>query len=521
MKNPPNLPICVAGFQHETNSFDPNPTPIQSFITPTGWPGLTEGENLYAAMAGRNLALAGFIDQAKAMEYPVIPILWANAPPGGLVSDQAFQEIMSRLLRRLGQVVATMPIQAVYLDLHGAMITASHPDAETEILRLVRGVIGDAPWLIASLDWHANVTADMVAAADWLTIYRTYPHIDMRATGVRLAARLPFINRPIARHFRRIPYLIPLTAQCSLAEPMRSLLTERDKISPDDDAKYEINFAAGFPPSDVEFVGPCVFGYDCGAGDATLRVAAKTDSIYHSFIAAQADFAAEKIFSIAEALDITQNHPKARGKPVVIADTQDNPGAGATSDTNFMLRAVMHTPRSEETNFFSIGIALYCDPDAAARAHQLQVGEVVNMSLGGRSGVPGDAPINFLARIGALWDGEFPATGAMWGGGMLNLGKMARLDVVPGHDLGDRGGISIFVASVRQQPSSLAIFTQLGCDPSQFSLLILKSSVHFRADWQERAARILVVAAPDFAHGLNLADPGYFRYLNYRPSPAS
>ena len=516
--------IAVMGFQHETNSFDVNPTPLAAFITPSGWPGLTEGAELFAAMKDRNLALAGFIDRAQELGYPIVPILWANAPPGGLVANQAFDEIMRRATEHLRQAIDHHALHAVYLDLHGAMITASHPDAESEILRQIRRVIGRETLLIASLDWHANVTPDMVDAADWLTIYRTYPHIDMRETGARLASRLSRIKRPIARYFRPVPYVIPLTAQSSLADPMARLLAERAALAPDHQPELELGFAAGFPPADMADMGPSIFCYGSGENAGEKAVESATAKMFALVMAAQSDFAAEKIYTMDEILTEATHHAALANRPLVIADTQDNPGAGASSDTNFLLNAVLSyrknfvtsssvAPSNLPPSFARIGFALHTDADTAGFVHLHKIGAEVAVTLGGKSGVRGDAPINLNVRIGALWEGEFTATGPMWGGGMLNLGKMARLDVL---ESGELLGISIFVSSIRQQPSSLAIFEKLGCDATQFSLLFLKSSVHFRADWQSRAARILVVAAPDFQHGTNLADPRYFNYKYYK-----
>ncbi|MCX8505004.1 MAG: M81 family metallopeptidase [Alphaproteobacteria bacterium] len=516
--------IAVIGFQHETNSFDVNPTMLNAFITPSGWPGLTEGAELFAAMKERNLALAGFIERAQELDYPIVPILWANAPPGGLVSDAAFDHIMQLMTRRLRQALTEQPLHAVYLDLHGAMMTERNFDAESMILRQIRQVIGKEPLLIASLDWHANVTPDMVEAADWLTIYRTYPHIDMHETGARLASRLSHIQRPIARHFRAVPYVIPLTAQSSLANPMARLLAERAALAPDHQTELELGLAAGFPPADMPDMGPSIFCYGCGEnanGNAVENAAAK---MFDLVMAAISDFATEKIYTMDEILTEATHHAALANRPLVIADTQDNPGAGASSDTNFLLNAVLSyrktfvsnssvAPSNLPPSFARIGFALYADKDAAAFAHLHKIGDEVRVTLGGKSGVQGDAPIILNVRVGALWEGEFTATGQMWGGGVLNLGQMARLDVL---ELGQDLGISIFVSSIRQQPTSLAIFEKLGSDATQFSLLVLKSSVHFRADWQDRAARILVVAAPDFYHGTNLANPRYFKYRYYK-----
>jgi microcystin degradation protein MlrC len=479
--------IAVGGFQHETNSFAPTLTSFADFTQAGGWPGLTRGEAMFDAVAGINLALTGFISEASAARHVLVPLLWANAVPGGLVEAAAFERIAAMLIADLAEMG---PFDAVYLDLHGAMVTTAHEDGEGELLRRVRAVVGPDTLIVASLDWHANVTEAMVAYADYLIGYRTYPHIDMAVTGRRAAGWLSTVGQRGAKRLIRLPYLIPLTAQCSLAEPCLSLFRQLTEI--ENATGVSLTIAPGFPPADIRLSAPTVFGYgpdETATSEAVAALAALVADAEPAF-AREAILAPDEAVAKALALNAT--------RPVVLADTQDNPGAGASSDTIGMLRALVSAGAAGSA------IALLHDPEAAAAAHRAGVGATLSLALGGRSGVAGDAPFEGAFKVAALGNGNFAGSGPMWDRAELSLGLMARLEI---------GGVNVLVSSRRQQPSTQAIFRHLGLEPAEQKILVLKSSVHFRADFQHLAEAVLVVAAP----GVNLADPALFPYRHLAP----
>ena len=179
--------VAVGGFQHETNTFAPVKATFEAFEKADGWPGLSRGESLFNAVDGINIPAAGFIEVAKSAGWDLYPTLWTSASPSAQVTVEAFERISGMILQ---DIESAMPLDAVYLDLHGAMVAEHHDDGEGELLRRVRSVIGPDVPLIVSLDLHANVTPLMAELADRLVIYRTYPRIDMADTGTRAAREL-------------------------------------------------------------------------------------------------------------------------------------------------------------------------------------------------------------------------------------------------------------------------------------------------------------------------------------------
>ena len=204
--------IAVGGFQHETNTFAPGRATFEDFRKHDGWPGLVRGLGLFDAVAGINLPIAGFIEAARRDRHELMALTWCSAEPCSYVEHVAFERICDQLcgdLRDLG------PLDGVYLDLHGAMVTEHLEDGEGEILRRVRETVGRHTPLVASLDFHANITRAMVEEATALAVYRTYPHIDMAETGARAYSLLAraLSGEILCKAFRKLPFLIPLTAQ--------------------------------------------------------------------------------------------------------------------------------------------------------------------------------------------------------------------------------------------------------------------------------------------------------------------
>ena len=469
--------IAVGGFQHETNTFAPHPATLADFEAPDAWPGLVQGDALLEAVRGINLPAAGFIDAARD-HHTLIPLTWCSATPSGRVTRHAFEHIANLLLEGLR---SARDLDAIYLDLHGAMVAEHVDDADGELLRRVRELVGRDVRIIASLDYHANVSAQMVHNVDALVAYRSYPHVDMSEAGARAYRCLRDTRHArLAARFQSLPFLIPLTSQCTLVEPMSSIVDEC--VRAESSSIQVMNFTPGFPAADVAECGPAVFAY----GHDETALEASVEHIARVVTERETQFALD-IHSIAEALQEVLTSSPERGRPIVLADTQDNPGGGGTADTTALIRA-LHAQRIPR-----VLAGVLCDPMAADIAHASGVGTHIDVALGGRSGL-GESPFAGRFAVEALGDGKFNATGPFYLGSRMDLGKMALLRI---------GEVHIAVASRKQQAADQAMFRHLRVEPRDFAVLALKSSVHFRADFGALAKRILVVDAP----GANIADP--------------
>ena len=212
-----------------------------------------------------------------------------------------------------------MPLDGVYLDLHGAMVTEHLDDGEGELLKRVRALVGPDVPVVASLDLHANVTRAMVQHADALVCYRTYPHIDMAETGQRAAALLAqrLAGTPRSRvALRQLPYLIPLCWQSTDIEPSRSLYQLVGKL--ETRGAQSVSFATGFPAADFPDCLPAVWAYGATQDEAD----AAADALTRAVLDAERDFGGT-LYTPDDAVTTALRLAQDASAPIVIADAQD------------------------------------------------------------------------------------------------------------------------------------------------------------------------------------------------------
>lgn len=464
--------IAIAGFLHETNTFATDPTTYADFCKVAAFPGMLRGAELLAN-AKFPLSTGGFVAKAKEAKWDLFPILWCFAEPAGYVTPNAFERVMAEIIHALA---TNGPFDGVYLDLHGAMVTRECPDGEAEILRRVRAVIGPDVPLVNSLDLHGNVGQGMMDNADAMVAYRTYPHVDMRPTGARafaLVERLVASKKKLAKAYRRIPFLMPIHQQSTFMEPAKSIYAELERLEAGDEQVSSLSFLMGFPLADIEMCAPSVLAYG-----ETQGAADKAADALVAFIMKHERAFEPGLKSPDDAIGIAL---KSRGnRAVVLADVQDNAGAGGTADTMGLIEALVRAKAPDAV------VAMVYDPDSAAKAHEAGEGAEVTLDLGGKS-VAGHKPMRATFTVEKLADGPFPLTGPMGSGSTANLGKVAQLRV---------GGIRIVVTSGRTQCLDQAYFRHAGIEPSEHKLVVVKSTNHYRADFESIADAIIPVAAP-------------------------
>ena len=470
--------IAIAGFAHETNTFAPTPTVFADF---TGYAnaGAMHGAKILAN-PDFALPIGGFVAAAKQAGDDLVPICWYAAEPAGKVSRHAFERITAEIVHGVAQAGR---IDAVYLDLHGAMVAADYDDGEAEILRRVRAVIGPDMPLVASLDLHANVGPGMVEHASALVAYRTYPHVDMRETGARAHGLINWClthRRRPAHAVRRLRFIMPPHRQSTMTEPARSIYAELDAIEKAEPGLASLTFNMGFHLADIAVNGPSLIAYAADGARAQAAVD-RLATLVESHEAA---------FNIGltpprEAVQLALQQPP--GKPVILSDVQDNAGGGATADTVGILEALVAAKVDDAV------LAILHDPAAAQAAHRAGVGATITIGLGGKL-VAGHTPFHGNFTVEHLADGPFALTGAMMRGNTANLGKVACLRV---------DGVRVVVSEGRTQCLDQAYFRHAGIEPRDHRIVVVKSTNHYRADFGPMAERIIEVDAP----GLSAMNP--------------
>ena len=468
--------IAIGGFQHETNCFVPIRTDFAYFAAHRDRPPLVRGPDVLEWLSDTSFALSGFLKQmGPAHDYA--PLVWTSGGAGGYVTRDAFERIAGEMVGMLSQA---MPVDAIYLDLHGAAVCEDFEDCEGELLRRIRAAVGDTVPVVYSLDYHANVTPEMVKYADGVEAYRTYPHVDRVDTGERAARVLEQVlerGRPAGRALRKPAFLLPLNSQCTMIDPSKAIIEHSARLEQGD--VLSVAYLAGFPPADLHDCGPSVvvYAWTQAAADAAA------DALLRDIEAREAEFA-QPLLQPDEAVQQAMRIAGNAKRPVVIADTQDNPGAGGTGDTTGLLAALVRNDARKAV------LGFFFDPESAAAAHAAGQGADVTLALGGRFGPEGSDPYHATFHVERLGDGRFTTTGPSVGGRQVDLGPMALLRI------GGPDGVGIVVTTKRMQAHDQAPFRHLGIEPSAQKILALKSTVHFRADFQPIAETVLVALAP-------------------------
>jgi len=470
LTHPPR--VALAGFVHESNSFAPSPADMAAFEQGGGYLPLSRGARIVERARDVNLPVAGAVEHAEAAGWDLLPIVWAGAVPSAPVTADCYAAITGEILEGLRQAG---PLDGVFLDLHGAMVAEGAPDGEGALLARVREVVGPDVPVVAALDLHGNITQTMVDAADMLVGFRTYPHVDMAETGRRAAVELDRLmaGGKSCKAFRQLDFLIPIAWQSTLGEPGAGLYALAAEDRP---GLHGASLFMGFPAADFADCGPSVVAY----GETQAVADATAELIADAVAKAETAFAGRS-YAPEEGVREAMRLAEGATRPVVIADTQDNPGAGGDSDTTGMLRALTACGAT------SAAIGLIADPEAAEAAHRAGPGAEIRIALGGKSGIPGDAPFEADFTVEAISDGRLHATGGYYGGAHLDLGPSACLRL---------GDIRIAVTSEKAQMADREMYRFLGIQPEEQAILVNKSSVHFRADFQQIAETILTCVAP-------------------------
>ncbi|MBL1419680.1 MAG: M81 family metallopeptidase [Alphaproteobacteria bacterium] len=461
------LRILSAEISHETNTFNIHPTEIQDFRDRF----LFDGSTACAERGENNTELSGVLDVSRNHGWELNHVISASAGPGGRVTDEAFDHLCAPLLRaaREGEW------DGVLLILHGAMVSVSHDDAEGEILHRLRAVVGPKLPIAVTLDPHANVSAAMCDLAQILVSFTTYPHVDMRATGIRTAELL---HRTIIGDIHPVTLRAhrPMLEEASGGRTDIGPMIDRHAMARAYEARkdiYAISINAAFPCADIAEVGPTVL-ITCevqtiGARDIIEDIsddiwARRTEQL-NTYLTVDEVVAAAKAW-------------KSGAGPLVIADYADNPGSGAYGDSTALLSGLLDA-RITDTCFGPM-----IDPAVASQLQTNSVGDSVTLLLGGKIAPEfGGKPIKVSGTIQWRGEGGFVGNGPILGGQHRSMGATVVLRVE---------GIDILIISAPQQLLDLSQFETFGINPHEYKIVALKSMQHFRAAFTTIAGRIIV-----------------------------
>lgn len=466
--------LLLATMSHETNTFSPVPTRLDRFCRDGTT--LLHGQAAIDFYRGTGTCMGGYLSVAEELGADIVVPLCASAPPSGPVDSDAYETFC----RMITDAVAQGSFDALWLDLHGAMVTERFDDGEGELLRRIRAIDPHTPLCVA-YDMHANVFDAMVSNTQIVTGYQTYPHIDQSQTAERAARAL----------LRAMRHEVTPTAAWGSA-PMLPHVMAQGHQAPNKDlqalcAAWEASGRAlaaslfvGFPHADVAMAGlSAVAVTDNDPAEAQAMV----DELLSAAWKARRDF----MFDI-EPLEASVRRAKAMegapGQlPVVLLDHYDNCASGGTMDTTDTLREIIRQGL-DDVAFFGI-----YDPDAVRQAIQAGVGATVTLSIGAKLPMPqlpvASAPLTVTGVVQTISSGSFRLKGGLTPGLRIYMGPTVVLDT---------GTVQIVLLSRHIEPTAQEMLQVLGIDPARKKYVAIKSRVHWRADLGKIAREIVECA---------------------------
>lgn len=458
--------IFTANLGTESNTFSNLPTGLRMFEETCLFRRGNYGANfpLFAA------PLVAWRELAEARGWHVVESLCAFAQPAGKTTRAVYECLRDEILADLR---AALPVDAVLLSLHGAMVAEGYDDAEGDLLVRVRQIVGPDIPIGAEFDLHGHASRPKLETPDAVVFFKEYPHVDVRDRAKDLFAivvdQLEGRSRPVIGWFDcRMVGLFHTTRQ-----PMRGFV-DRCASLEGHDGIISVSIVHGFPWGDVPDMGSKIVVVADGDKEKATRLAEK---LGRDFFAIRKETQPPYV-SVEQAMARAVGHNGPR--PLVLADVADNAGGGAPSDSTFILRAM------RDGGLSNAAIGLFWDPMAVRLAFEAGIGATLDIRLGGKLGAASGAPLDLhvkvvgLARDATIPFGARDVTQAA-------AGDMAALDA---------DGIAVVCSTLRTQCFSTAAFTNVGIDPAERAVVVVKSMQHFHASFAPIAEEVLYVAAP-------------------------
>jgi microcystin degradation protein MlrC len=459
------LRVFAGAFGVEVNAFSPLATGRHDFEALCYHPAGTLGGDvpLIAAPIAplRELAAAGEITLTEGMV--------AGAQPGGLLTRATYEELAEELL---GDLSRSGAIDVVVLGLHGAMSAHGLPDCDGDLLARVRAIVGPKATIAVLFDSHGTLSDAMLRGADVLVCYKEYPHTDIAESAAKLvrmaiAAARGQIAPRIAVHDCRM-----ISVYHTMHGPMQALvrnLRERETAG----EALDISIVHGFVWADTPDTTAKVLVTTDGNQPAARRIAAEIGAD----LRALAGTTYAPLVPMTEA--VGQGVAASGEAPLILADTADNPGGGAPSDSTWVLHALA------EAGVRNVAAGIIWDPVATELALAAGPGARLGLRIGGKACALSGPPLDLEVTVIDTSDrASVPFSGSEW-----PMGKAAGL-YVPALDW------YLVTSSLRTQCFAPKAFSRFGIDPAQRGVILVKSSQHFYAAFRPIAGEIVIVDAP-------------------------
>lgn len=439
--------IAVAGLSHESSTFIPQLTDLSHFRIQRG-DEILQGE---------------FWDTYRKMGLDLVPTLTAGCFPSGVVRKEAYIQIRDELLARLNQA---LPVDGLYLSLHGAMEVEEIGDGESDLIKSIREIIGPEVLISASFDLHGNVAPAVVDGLDVLTALRTAPHrdgIETRHRALSLLIRcLQDKLRPVSVLIKP-PLLLPGEFAVTEIEPAGSLYRMLD----------EIDNVPGILTSSL-FIG---FAWaDSPYASTSVIVVAEKD---RDLAWQQAAGLAQRVWdrrqefkpdapmaSVDEAIAAAMDSKEVG---IFISDSGDNVTAGAAGDIPLFVEKLL---AAKAKDAIVAGIA---DAEAVARCQEAGAGGQLTLKIGGKLDKINGRPLEISGKVIKLDPPNQPTLAVI------------RVD-----------GVDVILTRDRRAFTTLSSFQNAGIEPLKRKIVVVKLGYLF-PELRDNAHMAIMALSPGFS----------------------
>jgi microcystin degradation protein MlrC len=446
----PTLKIAIAGLAIESSTFSPALTHEKAFHAKTG-------EAIFDFYP--------FLAQSTAMRQRAtwVPILKGHALPGGRVTRDAYERLVTKTLDSLNKY---KPYDGLFFDIHGAMSVVGLDDPEGDFIERIRKVIGTQTLISTSMDLHGNVSQKLAHHTDLITCYRMAPHEDALESKERALENLLVRlengkGKPAFKAWIPIPILLPGEKTSTRIEPGKSLYAKVAPAAAQEgiiDAAIWIGYAWADEPRNHAVV--MVTGDDQPTVKKTAELLASSfwgKRTEFQFVAPTTTF--EKSLSYALA---------SKKNPYIISDMGDNPTAGGAGDVTWTLREILAHPELKSATGPELIYASIPGPKLIEQAIAVGIGGKVAAYVGGEIDHRYAPPIKLEGTVEALIHGDL----------------YAETEVVV-----KVGSVQIIVTKKRKPYHYEKDFARLGLDPRNSAILVVKIGYlvpelyDMRGDW--------------------------------------
>lgn len=442
--------IAIAGLAIESSTFSPATTSEEAFLPRTG-------DTIFAEYPFLSK------DSLNRSRAHWIPTLRGVALPGGIVTREAYESLMTKMLDLLKKGA---PYDGLFLDIHGAMSVVGLDDPEGDMILRIREVVGKKTLISTSMDLHGNVSWRLAQQSDLITCFRMAPHEDAMQSKKRavdnLLSRLESgKGKPAYKAWIPVPILLPGEKTSTRVDPGKSLYAQVAPAAAQEgivDAAIWIGYAWADEPRNHAVV--------MVTGDDEHKVTSTAEALANGFWQKRNEFQfIAPTATLKESLDMAIASNK---HPFFISDMGDNPTAGGAGDVTWTLKEILTRPEFKTEKGPTMIYASIPGPELVAKAIEVGIGGKVEALAGAAIDSRYAPPIQLSGTVEAIVHGDL----------------YAETEVVV-----KIGSVHVIVTKKRKPYHYEKDFTNLGLNPRQADIVVVKIGYlvpelyDMRADW--------------------------------------